>query len=97
MRLSELKCKEVINERNCRKLGNICDIDFDCKTGKVEAFIVPGPARFCGTFGREGEFVIPAKCVCQIGEDIILVCIEEDKFLRKKCNKDRCIDSFFNL
>lgn len=34
MRYSELKCKDVINLRDCRKLGRIGDLEFDeCAEG----------------------------------------------------------------
>ncbi|MDY2596498.1 MAG: YlmC/YmxH family sporulation protein, partial [Oliverpabstia sp.] len=38
--------------------------------------------RICGIFGRDSEFCIPWECICQIGEDIILVEIEEKKCLK---------------
>ena len=42
MRLSELKCKEVINEKDGKRLGNITDIIFESKTGCIESVIIPG-------------------------------------------------------
>lgn len=79
MRFSELRQKEVINICSCKSLGCPDDLDIDLKTGEVCAIIVPGPGRVCGLFGRDSEFVIPWKCVKQIGEDIILVEINEDQ------------------
>ena len=64
--------------------GLPADVEFDCVTGCVTALIVPGPGRFFCFLGRENEYVIPWKCICQIGEDIILVEIQEDKFLRRE-------------
>lgn len=29
MLFSELKCKDVINVRDCKKLGHVCDLEFD--------------------------------------------------------------------
>lgn len=83
MRLCELKQKEIINTCTCRCLGSPMDIEFDCATGRITALIVPGPGRFCSFFGRESEYVIPWNCICQIGDDIILVEIKEEKCLRK--------------
>ena len=80
MRLSELKCKEVINEKDCKRLGNVSDVEFDCKTGCIESIIIPGQLRLCNLFGKSEEYIIPYKCICQIGEDIILVCIDIEKF-----------------
>ena len=97
MRLSDLKFKEVINECGCKRLGSICDIEFDCKSGCIQSFIVPGPTRFCGLFGRDAEYVIPFKCVKQIGDDIVLVCIEENACMHKSCSHERCRDNFFGF
>ena len=41
MLFSELKCKDVINLRDCRKLGNIADFEFDECTGCICKVIVP--------------------------------------------------------
>ena len=83
MRLCELKQKEMINTCTCKSLGCPIDIDFNCKTGQILALIVPGPGRICSLLGRDSEFIIPWECICQIGEDIILVEIKEDKCLHK--------------
>ena len=59
MRISELKQKEVINVKDCKRLGFVGDVDFDMKTGCMLAIIVPGPGCICD--------------ICQVGDDIILV------------------------
>ena len=73
MRLCELRQKEVINTCTCRSLGCPVDLEFDRKTGAITALIVPGPGKFCFFPGRESEYIIPWCCICQIGDDIILV------------------------
>lgn len=73
MRICELKQKEVINVKDCRRLGYVGDVDFDICTGCMLALIVPGPGCFCGFLGREKEYIIPFCDICQIGDDIILV------------------------
>ena len=83
MRLCELKQKEVINTCTCKSLGCPVDLEFNCKTGKIESLILPGPGRFCCFWGHESEYIIPWNCICQIGDDIILVEIQEDKCFRK--------------
>lgn len=82
MRLCELRDKEVINSCDCKRLGCVVDVVFDCCTGKIEAIVIPGPGRICGFIGNDSEFVIPFECIKKIGEDIILVEICEEKFLR---------------
>lgn len=77
IRICELKQKEVINIKDCKRLGFVGDVDIDIKTGCVIAIIVPGPGCICGFLGREKEFIIPFCDICQIGNDIILVDIKE--------------------
>ena len=79
MRMSELKKREVINVCDCRRLGFVGDLDIDPCSGKILAIIVPGPGCVCGFLGREKDFVIPFDDICQIGDDIILVRLEEKK------------------
>ena len=49
MRFWELKQKEVINIKTCRRMGYVGDLEFDPVTGCITAIIIPGrPA--CGDF-----------------------------------------------
>lgn len=77
MRICDLKQKEVINVKDCRRLGYVGDVDFDICTGCMLAIIVPGPGCIWGFLGREKEYVIPFCDIEQIGDDIILVCLRE--------------------
>ena len=79
MRLCELQDKEVINACDCKKLGFIADLVIDEKKGCIEALIVPKSGKFCGFLGDGAEYIIPYKCICKIGPDIILVEIHEEK------------------
>lgn len=83
MRIEDLKRKEVINSCNCRILGCAHDVIFDICTGCVEAIIVPGPGKFCGLICSEFEYVIPVKCIVQVGPDIILVKVNEEEVRQK--------------
>ena len=83
MRFCELKQKEVINVCTCRCLGCVSDIIFEECKGEIIALIVPGPGKICSFLGRDTEFIIPWKCIKQIGADIILVEIDEEKALAK--------------
>ena len=84
MQICELRQKEVVNICSCRTLGCPLDIEFNPRTGCVEAMIVPVPGKMCGLFGPATEYVIPFSCVRQIGEDIILVEIQEEKCIKKE-------------
>ena len=84
MRLCELRQKEIINTCTCKSLGCPIDLEFDCATGRINSLIVPGPGKLCSFFGRENEYIIPWNCICQIGDDIILVEIKEEKCFHKE-------------
>ena len=78
-----MRQKEVINQCDCKRLGFVGDIEFDICTGCIEKLIVPGEPKLCGLFGRDTEYIIPFRCVEQIGEEIILVRVKEDEVLKK--------------
>ena len=84
MRICALRLKEVINSCNCRRLGFVCDIEFDIGTGKIIAIIVPGCGKICGLFGRDSEYVIPFRCIKQIGPEILVEIVEEDVLVKCK-------------
>ena len=82
MRIYELRQKEVINVCSGQKLGYATDVEFSLEHGCIEAIIVPGPCKLWGILGRDQEYVIPFKCICNIGTDVILVEIKEDDCLK---------------
>ena len=78
-RVTDLRCKEVINVTDGLRRGFVSDVEILLPEGKVLALVVPGPCRFFGLFGRKDDFVIPWNCIRRIGSDIILVELEPDK------------------
>ena len=75
-RLTNLQCKEVICVGDGRRLGILSDVEREVPEGCVSAIVVPGPCRVLGMFGRREDFIIPWKCICRIGPDIVLVDIK---------------------
>ena len=75
--VADLRYKEIINLLNGNRLGFVCDVAIAMPEGQVTALIVPGSARFFGLFGREEDIYIPWEKIKKIGEDIILVELEE--------------------
>lgn len=73
MLFSELKCKDVINIRDCKKIGRVCDLEFDECNGCICKIIVPCRNNFWGFLHCEPSLEIPYKDIRQIGPDIILV------------------------
>ena len=78
LKLSELRCKEVICVADGRRLGFACDVEIESPEGCVRSIIVPGPCRFLGLIGRKEDYVIPWQCIRRIGPDIILVEIKPE-------------------
>ena len=69
----ELRCKEVVNVVDGRKLGHIVDIIFDLPTGQITGLVVPGDKNFWNVFKGGSEIFIPYHQICKIGDDTILV------------------------
>ena len=77
MLFSELKCKEVINLRDCRKLGHVVDFEFDECTGCIRRITVPGGSRFRNLLRSDVGCEICYSDIKQIGPDIILVDVHD--------------------
>ena len=78
----DLREKAVVNTCDGRLLGHICDLHIDCCTGCILCIVVPGPCRCFGLIRAEADYIIPWRRICKIGEDVILVDIDEH------CKKD---------
>lgn len=72
MLYSDMKCKEVINCKNCQRLGRVLDLELD-ECGCITKLYIGSKARFLHAITGEPEYVVCFKQICQIGEDIILV------------------------
>ena len=83
MRICELREKEVVNVCDGERLGNICDVDFEERTGRICSLIIPAPCKVFGIIGRDSEYIIPYECVKRIGADVVLVEVEASKCLHK--------------
>ncbi len=73
MLYSELKSKDVINIKDCRKLGHVCNLEFDACSGCICKIVVPGDSKMLSFLRCEPEIEISYKDIRQIGPDIILV------------------------
>ncbi|MBR4435249.1 MAG: YlmC/YmxH family sporulation protein [Clostridia bacterium] len=76
---SELREKEIINICDGARLGTICDLELDDCTGLICSIVVPGPARMLGLIKNSEELVIPFCKIQKIGDDVILVDINDLK------------------
>jgi len=72
-RISELRCKEVINIKDGMRLGFISDVEINTESGHVTAITVPGKSGI-NLFGNSSnDYVIPWEAICRIGDDVVLV------------------------
>lgn len=68
----ELREREVINVEDGKKLGRIVDVALNCK-GQLIGLIVPGEKKFFKNITGTDNLYIPFNCVLKIGDDVILV------------------------
>lgn len=76
MTFTELQNKDVINIRDCRRLGRVCNLEFDEHKGCICKIMVPGTCKLLGFLRCEPELAICWKDIRQIGPDIILVDVD---------------------
>lgn len=81
-RASDIRQKEVINITDGRRLGFVADVEINFEDGRIESIIVPTGGKLFGLIGKDNEIVIPWERVKRIGEDIVLVEMD-DRFVRK--------------
>ena len=70
---SELRTKEVINIADGKRLGYICDINIDERTGQINSVVVPKNRGFLWNLWKNDDYVIPWSGITTVGEDIIIV------------------------
>ena len=73
--LSELKKLEVVNICDGRRLGYICDVEFDLCMGSIIAILLPKKWDLSDVFQKKDKKCcrIPWCCIERIGDDTILV------------------------
>ncbi|MBE7056953.1 MAG: YlmC/YmxH family sporulation protein [Ruminococcaceae bacterium] len=76
-RLSSFQKKEIVNIVDGRRLGFLSDAEVDLNSGKMDAIVVSVPMKNLPLGSNCRELVIPMDRIKKIGEDIILVNVEE--------------------
>lgn len=69
----ELRCKEVVNVVDGRRLGHVVDIVFDLQNCCVCGLVLPASKGFWNVFKNGQDVFVPFSQICKIGEDTILV------------------------
>ncbi len=69
----ELRCKEIVNVVDGRRLGHIVDVIFNLENGCLQGVVVPGEKNFWNVFKNGAELFIPLSQIVKVGSDAILV------------------------
>ncbi|HHV27285.1 YlmC/YmxH family sporulation protein [Anaerosalibacter bizertensis] len=79
MLLSELGGKEIVNLNDGGRLGMIADSDviIDENTGKIISLLLPDKRVQFKLFGEKEEIEIPWDSIKKVGDDMIIVEIED--------------------
>ena len=78
IKFTQLQCKEVICISDGRRLGFIQDVLIQLPNGDVSAIVIPGKCTLGGLGPPKDDYIIPWKCICRIGPDIVLVDIKPE-------------------
>ena len=76
MRISDLQKKDVININDGTKIGNIVDVKINEISGKLEALVIERSSFSFNIFSQKGEIDIRFERIQKIGEDVIIVRLE---------------------
>ena len=83
-RITDLRCKEVINGKDGCRLGCVDDVEIDTKNAKLVAIIIFGRPKCFGLFGREEDIVILWNNIELIGENTIIVTNVQRPYKKKR-------------
>ena len=78
----DFRHKEVINIYDGKRLGSVQDVCAELETGTITSIIVPGSTnKFMSMFSSNNDIVIPWNKIRCIGEDLILVEIDNKNYI----------------
>ncbi|MGM9572676.1 MAG: YlmC/YmxH family sporulation protein [bacterium] len=79
MRLSSMSGKEIINLHDGARLGLMGDSELmiEPDSGKIHSIVVPNTVSLMNLFYKQKDFVIPWSSVRKIGNEVVIVELEE--------------------
>ena len=80
---SALRNKEIVNMKTGMKIGYVDDLEMDTSDSSVVSLIVYGKPRAFGLMGRDDDMVIKCRNIRLIGEDTILVDLDDSEVYTK--------------
>lgn len=92
----DLREREIVNVYDGKKLGRIIDVVFNNTSGIVKGIVVPGNKKL---FHRSDDIFIPIEKIKRIGNDVILVGVQQEETFRREKSRsdyDRNIRSYEN-
>lgn len=86
MRLNSLAGKEIINLYDGARLGMVGDSELliDIDSGRVDSIIVPANGALMSFFYKQKDLVIPWRAVKKVGNEVIIVELEESNDIIKR-------------
>ena len=75
--VTDMRNKEVINTKSGCRLGFVGDVEIDTCSGKLVSIIIFGKYKCMGVLGKEDDIKICWEDIQVIGNDTILVCVDE--------------------
>ena len=72
-KFSLFKKKEVVNICDGMKVGFVCDLEIDERSGRICSIIIPAGGKFMSFLCVNSVYVIPWEKIVRIGDDIILI------------------------
>ena len=75
---SQLCDKQVINLKDGSKLGFVDDVRINSCDASISCLIIQGRKRCFGLFGCDDDIIIHWNKIEVLGEDAILVCLDEN-------------------
>ena len=80
MRFSSIGGKEIVNLSDGSRLGVVAESDLivDEKTGKILSLLIPSQKGIFSMFSKESLLEIPWECVKKVGNDMIIIELEDE-------------------
>lgn len=77
--VTDMRNKEVISSKSGCRLGFVGDVEIDTCSGKLVSIIIYGRSRCMGILGKEEDIRVCWSDIEVIGNDTVLVCIDDTK------------------
>lgn len=77
LRLSDLQNKAIVNIIDGKNIGNIIDVKINEENGNIVSFVIEPSKSFLAFKGKGKDTEIKWDAIAKIGEDVILVKVQQ--------------------